>query len=316
MNENENKPLPPAENPFQAPVDASLVDAQQQPVVSNVRPVPVRVWSAITVPFIGIITSLIVATIALFAAIFALGININPNDMGSLFEELFDHPLGIWVVVLPGQLGFLAAGVIAAMLSPVPTGKRLRMGIGKLPIWTWFVFLVATPCIGLVTALVIQLMDIAPSEHLKMMEQMMTAKNGLAFLVLTFLIAIVPGFVEELLFRGYMQARLLMKWPPIAAILLSSFVFAIAHVDPLHACAVFPIGIWFGLVAYRAGSIWPAVLCHFGNNFLSLTLSQFGFETIGFGATELAIFVPCTLAMLFSLFLLSKGTSDARVKTR
>lgn len=306
--DNLGKPEP---NPFLAPADVPEIPTVVSPEIIPPKPKKPRVWTAILVPFIAIAGSVVTATIVLIAGIFALGITMDPYNMDGVLQQVFEHPLGIWLVVLPGQLSFLAAGVLAAMLSPVPTGWRLRLGMGKLPVWTWIVFLVATPIVGVSTTLVINALDIEPSEQLKMLEGLMTASTGMGFVVLVFLVAVVPGFVEELLFRGYMQSRLLQRWHPLAAILLSALVFAVAHVDPLHVCAVFPLGIWMGVVAYRAQSIWPAILCHFGNNLLSVIANQFEYDSLELGAPEMAIMAVSSLAMLVSLVLIFRKSSKA-----
>jgi membrane protease YdiL (CAAX protease family) len=46
-------------------------------------------------------------------------------------------------------------------------------------------------------------------------------------------IAAFPGFNEELLFRGYIQRRLLARWSPWLAISVTSALFALMHVMPL-----------------------------------------------------------------------------------
>jgi membrane protease YdiL (CAAX protease family) len=77
---------------------------------------------------------------------------------------------------------------------------------------------------------------------------------------------VVPGIVEELLFRGYLQSRLLQRWPPLLAVGASALIFSAAHLDPIHVLGVIPLGVWLGTVAWRAGSVWPAILCHAVNN--------------------------------------------------
>ena len=72
-----------------------------------------------------------------------------------------------------------------------------------------------------------------------------------------FLIAmsVGPGLAEELLYRGYVQTRLLRVWRPSIAIPTASLLFACAHLHPAHVVGVIPISLWLGFVAYRTGSI-------------------------------------------------------------
>jgi membrane protease YdiL (CAAX protease family) len=86
-----------------------------------------------------------------------------------------------------------------------------------------------------------------------------------------FFISFVPGFVEEVFFRGYMQRRLLHNWPVWASIVVASLLFAFLHLDLHQICFAFPIGIWLGVIAWRTGSIWPSMLCHAAINATSMT---------------------------------------------
>ena len=297
MSQHDN---PPEEipSPYKTPAHAELVTAD----IVESKP---RIWTALVVPIVGIVASLVVSTVVFVAAMFLIAGPPDPNQIEETLEKIFDHPLGIWALVLPGQLTFLAAAILAAILSPIPLGKRLRLGKGRLPAWTWLLFLIATPTIGIATGYLIEALGIEPSEHLQMLEDIITAQTGLAAFITALLVGLLPGFCEEILFRGYVQGRLLKRWSPMAAILLSSLLFAVAHIDPLHVCAVFPTGIWLGVIAYRADSIWPTILCHFANNFLAVIVSNLSAEADGTGQVELMLLVPCCIAMLVSLFVLA-----------
>jgi len=104
-----------------------------------------------------------------------------------------------------------------------------------------------------------------PGLDAEALRDQVTWTTGIIFVVC---VTFPPGFVEELLFRGYVQRRLLRRWRPFGAILFASVAFAIAHLDPLHVVFALPLGIWFGIIAWRTGSIWPGVVCHAFINFL------------------------------------------------
>jgi membrane protease YdiL (CAAX protease family) len=95
-------------------------------------------------------------------------------------------------------------------------------------------------------------------------------------------IALMPGFGEEMLFRGYIQRRLLQRWSPALAILVSSILFAIVHVMPHAVVFAFPVGLWLGFIAWKTGSIWPTILGHVLINgiwnILNISSSLFGFS--------------------------------------
>ena len=80
-------------------------------------------------------------------------------------------------------------------------------------------------------------------------------------------IAIMAPLVEELLFRGAIQGHLLRKgMKPVYAILIASAVFGIVHMNPIQIPFAFAIGMIFGWLYYRTGSVVPGMIGHFINN--------------------------------------------------
>ena len=89
-------------------------------------------------------------------------------------------------------------------------------------------------------------------------------------------ISVGPALAEELLFRGYVQRRFLARWSPAAAIAASTLLFSASHLHPVHALTTLPLGLWLGVVAWRAQSIWPGVLIHGANNAVGAGLMTLG----------------------------------------
>jgi len=103
-------------------------------------------------------------------------------------------------------------------------------------------------------------------------EQVRLASGGEIWIILL-MVAVIAAFTEELIFRGFIQARLLRRFSPWVAISLSSLFFAITHGDISYAIAVFPLGLWFGYVAYLSESIWPSTVCHFIHNSFAVLIA-------------------------------------------
>jgi len=74
---------------------------------------------------------------------------------------------------------------------------------------------------------------------------------------------------EELFFRGFMQRGLGFHVGAPRAIVITAFVFSAFHLDPVGLTARFELGVLFGLLAWHAGSIWPAMGAHAANNLIS-----------------------------------------------
>ncbi len=100
---------------------------------------------------------------------------------------------------------------------------------------------------------------IPPDESVQMLYDNMTLVMAVPFVLG---IAISPGISEELMFRGYIQGRLLQRWSPGWAIGVTSLIFAIVHFQPHTVVFAFPLGLWFGFLSWKCGSIGPSILCH------------------------------------------------------
>jgi sodium transport system permease protein len=87
------------------------------------------------------------------------------------------------------------------------------------------------------------------------------------FLVL----AVLPAVCEELAFRGFILAGLLRAFRARTAILLSAFLFAVYQMNVFQFAPHFLLGGVLGLLAWRAGSVLPAMLFHLVYNALILS---------------------------------------------
>lgn len=104
-----------------------------------------------------------------------------------------------------------------------------------------------------------------------MMEDTFMGMSRNAFGIIA--IAIMAPLVEELLFRGAIEGHLLqMKKSPKAAILLSALIFGLIHINPAQVPFAFCIGVVFGWLYYRTGSVIPGMVGHFLNNSIAVIM--------------------------------------------
>lgn len=85
-------------------------------------------------------------------------------------------------------------------------------------------------------------------------------------------VSIAAPLGEELFFRGFMQRGLEVHRGGPRAIVVTAFVFSAFHLDPVGLTARFELGVLFGLLAWRAGSLWPAIAAHAANNLISAVI--------------------------------------------
>ena len=75
-------------------------------------------------------------------------------------------------------------------------------------------------------------------------------------------VVLVAPVVEEFIFRGLMMTRLARAMPGWLAAALSAAVFGACHGHPVWFAYAFALGVVFGLMDLRLGSIWPSILAH------------------------------------------------------
>jgi len=87
--------------------------------------------------------------------------------------------------------------------------------------------------------------------------------GGVRGLAATVLFVVVIGPVlEELLCRGLILHVLLRRYSPWVAIVISSVLFAVVHLNPWQGVAAFGGGLLLGWIAVETRSLWPCVICH------------------------------------------------------
>jgi hypothetical protein len=95
-------------------------------------------------------------------------------------------------------------------------------------------------------------------------------------LVLTSLLALVVGFGEEIIFRGYLQTRLIARYGEIAGLSLTAALFALTHPflaapQPLlYLATVLLVGLLLGILARGSGSLWAGISLHIFWNYFRM----------------------------------------------
>jgi sodium transport system permease protein len=88
--------------------------------------------------------------------------------------------------------------------------------------------------------------------------------------------ALVPALCEELAFRGFVLRGLHHGFRPRNAVLLSSFFFALFHMNVFLFMPTFVLGVILGLLTIRSRSILPAMAFHLLHNTLLIALIPLG----------------------------------------
>lgn len=93
----------------------------------------------------------------------------------------------------------------------------------------------------------------------------------MAFIVAS--VTVAAPVCEEFFFRGvFFQGLRAHGGPAMRALVFSSVVFSAFHLDPVGFFARVELGMLFGWLLVRTGSLWPAILAHTANNLVSTVL--------------------------------------------
>lgn len=124
--------------------------------------------------------------------------------------------------------------------------------------------------------------------------------GGFWGVALTFLSgAVAPALMEEFAMRGALLGVVNRHAGPRTAVFVSSLVFGLMHGNLVQIPFAFLLGLYLGYMTVRTGSILPAVLLHFLNNFLSYIMD---YITAGLGPRAAGI-----ASLLYFVVLLAVG---------
>jgi membrane protease YdiL (CAAX protease family) len=267
-------PAPPVPGPYYVPPFAPLPYAGP--------PRPPRVWTAFVayiVAFVGGFGAASVVAASLAIAIHGIEVFDRTSDAGADVEALMMEPEILLPTVLVMQIGLVAVAISGAALSPVPWRRRLRLVKPRLPWYGYPILLVGTYAFGWASGIVIELLDVGDEGALEQFAEAVTGLHGWMLVATALVIGLAPGFGEELLFRGYIQTRLVQRWPRLLAVGVTSVLFGVIHMDLVQGTFAVCMGLWLGEVADRTGSLWPAIVCHAFNNSMATVMGAvFGSE--------------------------------------
>jgi membrane protease YdiL (CAAX protease family) len=177
---------------------------------------------------------------------------------GLLWTELF-------AFLIPALVATEGAGLEArAWLRLRPAPPRALILAGLVGVTGWFT---GSALFGAVRAL-------APAPLVERFDLSRLFGGPLA-LQLAFAVAasVVAPLCEEVAFRGHLASALHSRHRPAGAIAASAALFALLHLDPLRGPSLLLLGALYGWLAWRSGSIWPAVVAHAVNNAVASALA-------------------------------------------
>lgn len=113
-------------------------------------------------------------------------------------------------------------------------------------------------------------------------------------LLMVVIMAVIPGFVEEIFFRGILQRIFIeVTGRPWIGIIITAITFSAVHGQFLGFFPRAMLGVILGALFWFSGSIWPNILAHFIFNGMQIVLlynnPKFDDGATGFSSTVLGL---------------------------
>jgi membrane protease YdiL (CAAX protease family) len=153
-----------------------------------------------------------------------------------------------------------------------------------------------------------QFPSMGPFANGNAVELMVQFARAESFPILIVAVALGPALGEELIFRGLIGNGLVARWGRPAGMLATSLLFAAAHGFPPHALATIPIGLYLHHVYLATDSYWTAVIVHFLNNLLVITLARYGAVDV-MPTSPALLFCSAGYVLMTALLLSRRGLS-------
>ena len=204
---------------------------------------------------------------ALLGNLVTLGIRFA---FGAGFAEEFGILISYPVMFLPP---LLYASVQSRLNDYSSEGVDLDKGGFTAKVWCIFIFtgIVATIAAAFIVEPVTSLLPQMPQWLEDTMKAML--ENTPVWTTLVSVSIFAPLF-EEWLCRGLVLRGLLRSHSPFSAITISAVFFAVLHMNPWQAVPAFCLGLLFGYVYYRTGSLKLTMLMHCANNTMAVICSR------------------------------------------
>jgi len=196
--------------------------------------------------------------------------------------------LGIFQVVFGHSNDSLVMGVLTALASIISFGIVLLIGFlktkrkfnevfkfNRVSIFLWIAIIVFMAGFVIVTSELDNLLNyILPMpEMFRGIFETLMAKQ--IFLIAIIIVGIIPAFTEELFFRGLILDGLKSNYSRKTAIIVSSLLFGIIHLNPWQFVGAFIIGLVSAWICIETNSILLSIYMHFFNNVLYTTTVKY-----------------------------------------
>lgn len=235
------------------------------------------------------------------------------NELTNITNEILMSPnvlsMVIYALLFSSILNILYFLIIFKMKKENPIKKVSNIDIVKY-LGFGVLFNLMISCILHVIA------DIIPSSANSELEAMTSTIMSGNFFVVLLSVGILGPIVEELVFR-YGIFKQLEKTNYIFAIIISSFLFGIMHMNLVQSTYAMLLGILFAFVYHKTNNLIYPILLHVGINSSSVIASKlFSSDWVGLGVCVSISLIAILVVVLFEMKSKKKQKNIKILKTK
>ena len=287
-------------------------EEEQQLASASLNPYP-SVLQTLGLAGFAILMSIVVGLVLLIIVSLAtVGAGEGITEALESGQQVLQQP---WMFLLTYLLTFTPVVALGVYLKRRQEKRRDIFSFASIPT-------VVYPLLVLGTLAIIFLLDpitdLIPWELPEAMLAFVKQKDVFTFLAMV----IAAPIFEELIFRGLMLEGLLQRMSHWKAILFTSFLFGVVHLNPWQFVAAFFLGLFIGWVYWKTRSLIPCIFIHFVANlngylmrfFIDMEVLESGNlpstrESFGSFGGYLMFLVACAALAGASIFLINRFTS-------
>ena len=275
------------------------------------------VWRLMLVIFLYVSASVLLRfiPISIYTTYLAQGGLSHARALEYATAVIFEHPVAsTGIGILNGLSGFLIVLLLVKVIEKTKfTWEMVGLNWRRSSV---YMVLVGAVFAGLLYACYVLVQDLMGNSS-PALKYLLANVSALAF-IQQFLLYLAMGFGEEMIFRGYLQTRLVNRFGVVTGILMTSVVFTLLHQISYRLSPVLVVSgvlLWstLGMLFYLSKSLYLVSLFHGMMNTLLNTV-QFQMDDtsgmIAHGAVFLLVLVVLIIRrrlLLMSLNLLSLG---------
>lgn len=221
--------------------------------------------------------------VAMLAPAMGLSVEAVVSDLNPVLSPLLWYGnLLLWMAWL-GRRNGLPLGPLLGAFPPAHPWFRLIAWVLAMLGFSWGGFILSMSALALA----------APQSVESILQQingqgtMVPSQGAVGVRLLSVLTLVVAApIVEELLFRGFLLQRWAVKWGIRPAILVSSILFGLLHVNPIGLTM---FGLMMAVIYIRSRQLWVTILAHSFNNAIAVLLGALGNESSSGAAAVLTL---------------------------